>query len=117
MNIKGEAKVLRIYLSNTDKFRQSPLYEIIVFAAKRYGMAGATVLKGIMGFGQGSNIHSAKFWDISEKLPLVIEILDEPAKIELFIEKIQPWFEKLRHSYLITVEKANIVSHNTKKPS
>lgn len=109
MEIKGEAKLLRIFISNTDKFRYTSLSETIVFAAKRYGLAGATVLKGVMGYGSSSKIHSARFWEITEKLPLVIEIVDEAEKIEKFTEKILPWFEKLPYGCMITVEKANIV--------
>lgn len=109
MEIKGEAKLLRIFISNTDKFKHSSLYEIIIFAAKRNGLVGATVLKGIMGYGASSVIHSLKFWEITEKLPIVIEIVDESEKIEKFIEKILPWFEKLRYGCMITVEKVNII--------
>ena len=61
METKGEARVLRIFISNTDKFKHTPLYEMVVFAAKRYGLAGATVLKGIMGFGSSSAVRSLKF--------------------------------------------------------
>ncbi len=109
MEIKGEAKVLRIFISNTDKFKHNSLYEMIVFAAKRYGLAGATVLKGVMGYGSSSVIHSVKFWEITEKLPVVIEIVDEAEKIEKFTEKILPWFEKLKYGCMITVEKVNLV--------
>ena len=108
MEIKGEAKVLRIFISNTDKFKHNSLYEMIVFAAKRYGLAGATVLKGVMGYGSSSVIHSVKFWEITEKLPVVIEIVDEAEKIEKFTEKILPWFEKLKYGCMITVEKVNL---------
>ena len=109
MEIKGEAKELRIFISNTDKFKHNSLYEMIVFAAKRYGLAGATVLKGVMGYGSSSVIHSVKFWEITEKLPVVIEIVDEAEKIEKFTEKILPWFEKLRYGCMITVEEVNLV--------
>ena len=109
MEIQGEAKLLRIFISNTDKFKHNLLYETIVFAARRYGMAGATVLKGYMGYGSSSRIRSVKFWEFTEKLPIVIEIVDESEKIEKFTEKILPWFEKLRYGCMITVEKANIV--------
>ncbi len=109
MEIQGEAKLLRIFISNTDRLKYSPLYETIVYAARRYGLAGATVLKGAMGYGSSSMIRSMKFWELTEKLPIVIEIVDESAKIDGFIEKILPWFEKLRTGCLITVEKADIV--------
>jgi uncharacterized protein len=109
MEIKGEAKLLRIYISNTDKFKYTPLYEMIVYAAKRYGLAGATVLKGTMGFGSSSVVCSVKFWELTEKLPLVIEIVDESDKIEKFTQKILPWFDKLRYGCMITVETAHII--------
>lgn len=109
MEIKGDAKLLRIFISNTDKFKHNLLYEMVVFAAKRYGLSGATVLKGVMGYGSSSVIRSIKFWEITEKLPVVIEIVDESEKIEKFTEKILPWFEKLRYGCMITLEKANIV--------
>jgi len=109
MEITGDAKLLRIFISNTDKFKHAPLYEMVVFAAKRYGLAGATVIKGTMGFGSSSVVRSTKFWEITEKLPIVIEIIDEETKIEAFTEKILPWFKKLRYGCMITVEKANIV--------
>lgn len=109
MENKGEAKLLRIFISNTDKFKHNLVYEMVVFAAKRYGLAGATVLKGIMGYGSSSVINTVKFWEITEKLPVVIEIVDEPKKIEKFTEKILPWFEKLRYGCMITIEDANIV--------
>jgi uncharacterized protein len=117
MEIKGEAKLLRIFISNTDKLKNILLYEMLVFAAKRYGLAGATVLKGAMGYGSSSIIRSVKFWEFTEKLPLVIEIVDESEKIEKFVVKILPWFEKLRYGCMITVEKANIVFYKrgTKK--
>lgn len=115
MEIKGEAKILRVYISNTDKFRHTPLYEVIVFAAKRYGMAGATVLRGFMGFGSSSVIYSTKFWEITEKLPVVVEIIDESEKIERFFETIKPYFEKLPTGCLVTIDKANIALFKTGK--
>ena len=109
MEINREAKILRIFISSTDTFRHSPLYEVIVFAAKRYGLAGATVLKGVMGYGASSSIHSLKFFEISEKLPVIIEIVDETEKIEKFTEIILPYFEKVRYGCMITIEKVDIV--------
>ena len=92
-----KASILRIFISSTDKFKHIPLYETIVFAAKRNGLAGATVLKGVMGYGSSNRISSQNFWEISEKMPLVIEIIDEA--------------EKIPTGCLITVEKAKIVLH------
>ena len=111
----NKATRLRIYISSTDKFKHTPLYEVIVFAAKRYGVTGATVLKGIMGFGASSEINSNKLWEITEKLPLVIEIIDESHKIESFLESIKPYFEKMGKGHLITIEETTIVMHKTGK--
>ena len=93
LKVNEEGILLKIYISNTDKFKHRPLYEIIVFAAKRYGITGVTVLKGIMGFGMSGKIYSGKFWEITEKIPLVIDIIDTPEKIDFFIEQISPYFE------------------------
>jgi PII-like signaling protein len=117
MKPDNKAKRLRIYLSSTDKFKHTPLYEVIVFAARRYGVIGATVLKGIMGFGASSEIHSNKLWEITEKLPLVIEIIDESHKIDSFLDSIKPYFEKMGKGHLVTVEETIIVLHKTGKRS
>jgi PII-like signaling protein len=111
MEIKSEAKLLRIFISSTDKFNHEPLYEVIVFKAKQQGIAGATVLKGIMGFGASSAIFSPTNWEVTEKVPLVVEILDESEKIEKFIDILLPVFENLDKGCMITVEKANIILH------
>jgi uncharacterized protein len=113
MQPESRAKRLRIYISSTDKFKHSPLYEVIVYAAKRFGISGATVLKGIMGFGASSEVHSYKLWEISEKLPLVLEIIDEPGKIDSFVESIKPYFEKMDKGHLVTLEEITILIHKT----
>jgi uncharacterized protein len=108
-----KAKRLRIYVSSTDKFKHSPLYEVIVYAAKRYGIAGATVIKGIMGYGSSSEIYSNKLWEISEKLPLVVEIIDEEHKIDSFFESIKPYFNKIGKGHIITIDETTVVMHKT----
>jgi uncharacterized protein len=113
MDPSNKAKRLRIYLSSTDKFKQAPLYEVIVFAARRFGITGATVFKGIMGYGASSDIYSNKLWEISEKLPLVIEIIDESDKIDTFFESIKPYFEKIRKGHIITIDETIVVMHKT----
>lgn len=115
MDINGEIKLLRIYMSNTDKFRHKPLYEVIVFAAKRYGIEGATVLKGIMGYGGSSRINSLKLWEISEKLPVVIELIDNGYKLEGFIDTIKPYFEKIDKGIVITMESLHVLLYQTGK--
>lgn len=108
-----KVKRLRIYISSTDKFKHSPLYEVIVYAARRYGITGATVLKGIMGYGSSSEISTTKLWEISEKLPLVVEIIDEPKKIESFFESIRPYFDKIGKGHIITVDESTVIMHKT----
>jgi uncharacterized protein len=104
-----DAKLMRIFVSSTDRFKHAPLYEVIVFAAKRYGLAGATVLKGVMGFGASSSISSVKLFELTEKLPMIIEIVDESDKIEQFINIVLPYFEKIRYGCMITIEKTSII--------
>ena len=110
-----KAKRLRIYISSTDKFKHSPLYEVIVYSAKRYGIAGATVIKGIMGYGASSEISSNKLWEITEKLPLVVEIIDESHKIDLFFESIKPYFDKIGKGHIITVDETTVIMHRAGK--
>jgi PII-like signaling protein len=109
METKGKTTVLRIYISNTDKFRYTPLYQVVVYAARRYGMAGATVIKGVMGFGSSSIIRSSHLWDLTEKLPVIVEIVDEAEHIDRFVEKILPWFERIRYGALITTNEVDVV--------
>lgn len=108
-----KAQRLRIYLSSTDKFEHSPLYEVIVYAARSHGLTGATVLKGIMGYGASSEIYSNKLWEISEKIPLVVEIIDESHKIESFLEHIKPYFEKAGKGHIITLDETTVLMHKT----
>jgi PII-like signaling protein len=103
MNPGNKAKRLRIYISSTDKFKHTPLYEVIVFAARRYGITGATVLRGIMGFGASSEIYSNKLW----------EIIDEPHKIDTFFESIKPYFDKIGKGHIITVDETTVLMHKT----
>ena len=94
MKIQGEAKLLRIFIGESDKFKSLPIYEIIVNRAREMGLAGATVYKGIMGFGGSSKIHSSKILRLSDDFPLVIEIVDSVDKIEKFIPKLNQIFDE-----------------------
>ncbi|HEX2970061.1 MAG TPA: DUF190 domain-containing protein [Bacteroidales bacterium] len=108
-----KAKRLRIYLSSTDRLAHTPLYEKIVFAAREKGIAGATVLKGVMGYGASSEIYSNKIWEISEKVPLIVEIIDTPEKIDDFYEIISDFFRKAGKGHIITIDETTIVSHKS----
>ncbi|MDH5721628.1 MAG: DUF190 domain-containing protein [Spirochaetia bacterium] len=86
MEKRKNAKLLRVYVSETDKIDRKPLYEEIALKAKELKLAGATVFRGIMGFGRHSEIHSAKILSISEKLPMVIEIIDVEENINKLLD-------------------------------
>jgi len=109
MESDQEAIRLRIYISNTDKFRHSLLSETLVFAARRYGLAGTTVIRGSMGYGSSSVVHTSKFWEITDKLPVVVELVDDAIKIDQFLKGIRPWFDKIPTGCMITSEKVKIV--------
>jgi len=108
-----KAKRLRIYLSSTDKFQHTPLYEVIVYAARKEGINGATVTKGIMGYGASSEIHNTKLWEISEKLPVVVEIIDNSEKIDSFLEMIIPYIDESGKGHLISLDETNVVIHKS----
>ena len=109
MEKNTSAALLRIFISSTDHVGKDLLSESIVFAAKKEGLAGATVMKGILGYGASSVIHSYKFWEVTDKLPVVIEIIDEEVKIRDFIETIRPILEGMRYGCLATIENIDVL--------
>lgn len=109
MKTNTPTALLRIFVSSTDHLKQDLLCESIVFTAKKEELAGATVLKGILGYGASSVIHSYKFWEITDKLPVVIEIIDEEAKIRNFYETIRPQLETMRYGCLVTIENIEVL--------
>jgi len=115
MSISGKAKLLRIFVGESDKLGHKSVYEAIVIAARKVELAGATVYRGVMGFGKNSKIHSSKILRLSDDLPLVIEIVDEEAKIDSFIPTIKNIFEEAESGGLITVEHAEIIHYTSKK--
>jgi PII-like signaling protein len=113
MKTSDHVKVLRIYTSSTDKLKHTPVYEMLVYAARRSGIAGATVHKGVMGYGSSSVVHSAKFWETNDKLPVVVEIIDESDKIEAYFEIIKPHLENMRYGCLVTIEDTHVLLSKT----
>ena len=111
MEIKGEAKLLRIFLGESDKLRHIPLYEAIVKEARSMHLAGATVWHGTMGFGARARIRSAKLLDLSSDLPVVVEIVDEASKIDPLIERLHDMFEESNSGGLITIEKVKVIRY------
>ena len=115
MKNNSDAKLLRIFIGESDKLGNIPLYEAIVFEAKKEGLSGATVTKGIMGFGANSKINSDKLFAISNDLPLIVEVIDVENKIRGFIDTVEQMFEKSNSAGLITVEKAEIIRYTAVK--
>ena len=113
MESNTEAWVLKIFIGSTDQVNQTPLYEYIVFQAKKKGIAGATVTKGIMGFGASSVIHSYKFWEVSDKVPLVVELVDEEDKIRSLYETIRPQLEAMKYGCLVTLDKTEVLIYKS----
>lgn len=111
MENNPNAKLIRIFIGESDKFGQQPLYETIVFEAKKQGLSGATVTRGIMGFGANSKVHTTKLLEISSDLPLVIEIVDTEDKIRQFTKIVEHLFEQTKSGGLITIEKAEVIRY------
>jgi uncharacterized protein len=108
---KEEGKLLRIFIGETDKHQRRPLYEWIVQQARSEGMAGATVLRGMVGYGAGSLIHTTKILRLSEDLPVIVEIVDTEAKIDAFLPRIEAAITE----GLITIERAHIRLYRSEK--
>ena len=104
MMLPAEGKLLRIFIGESDRWEGRPLYEAVVLEARKRGLAGATVLKGFMGFGAHSRIHTAKLLELSQDLPIIVEIVDASEKIEAFM----PDLEKMVGDGLITIERAEV---------
>lgn len=107
MKLPEEGKLLRIFVGETDRYKGKPLYEAIVLEARKLNMAGATVFRGIMGYGATSRIHSIKLLRLSEDLPVMIEIVDS----EEHINKILPFLDENVKEGLITMEKVSIIKY------
>ena len=107
MQIPHEAVLLRIFIGESDRWHHQPLYEAIVLKAREMHLAGATVLRGPMGFGKSSRMHTEKILQLSMDLPLVIEIVDSEEKINSFL----PIIDEMLKSGLITQEKVRIIDY------
>lgn len=105
MKIEGEGQLLRIFIGESDRWEGKPLYRAIVELARREGLAGATVLRGMEGFGAHSRLHTTRILRLSEDLPIVIEIADKPERIA----SILPQLDKMIGEGLMTLEKLQIV--------
>ena len=107
MKIEGEAQLIRIFIGENDHWQGKPLYDAIVLEAREQGMAGATVLRGIQGFGAHSRIHTTRILRLSEDLPIVVEIIDRKERIQ----KILPVLDTMVAEGLITLENIRVIKY------
>jgi PII-like signaling protein len=111
MPLSRDAVLLRIFIGEDDKADHKPLYEAIVLKAREMHLAGATVLRGPLGFGQSSHLHTTRILRLSQGLPMVIEIVDSEEKINAFLDAV----ELIMGSGLMTLEKVKVVQYGTKR--
>ncbi len=107
MKIEGDGQLLRIFVGESDRWHGKPLSDAIVLAAREQGLAGATVIRGLQGFGAHSRIHTLKILRLSDDLPVVIEIVDKPARIDAFL----PALDEMVTEGMITLEKVHIIAY------
>ena len=107
MSIPVDGYLLRIFVGESDRHGHRPLYESIVLQAREAGLAGATVLRGVMGFGKHSILHTAKILRLSEDMPMIIEIVDSLDNIEKFL----PVLDELIKDGLVTIEKVRVIHY------
>jgi PII-like signaling protein len=111
MKIEGEGQLLRIFIGESDRWHGTPLYEAIVLKAREAGLAGATVLRGMMGYGAKSRIHTSKVLRLSEDLPIVVELVDRPDRIAAFL----PRLDEMVVDGLMTLERVQVITYRAGK--
>lgn len=109
MKIEGEGKLLRLFIGESDTWHGKPLYQAIVERVRAEGLAGATVIRGIEGFGADSHLHTSRILRLSEDLPVVIEIVDTPERID----RIVPLLDEMVAEGMLTLERVQIVSYRS----
>ena len=117
MEISGQAVLLRVFIGESDKLGDLPLYEAIVREARDAGLAGATVLKGVLGYGATARIRTTKILDLSADLSLVVEIVDEESKVAHFRRRLSELFEEANCGGLVTLENIRVVHYVPEKSS
>jgi uncharacterized protein len=111
MKMEGEGKLLRIFVGESDRFEGKPLFEAIVESVRREGLAGATVLRGIEGYGASSHLHTSRILRLSEDLPVVIEIVDTAENVE----RVLPTLDAMVGDGMMTIERVHIVTYRGSK--
>lgn len=110
--IASKAKRLRVYIGESDQWKQRSLYQVIVEKAKELDIAGATVFRGLMGYGANSRIHTAKILDLSSDLPILVEIIDS----EEYINKLMPYLDEMLEEGMITIDDIEVIKYGRKPP-
>ncbi len=110
MKLPENGMLLRIFIGEADRYRGKPLYEQIVLKARELNLAGATVLRGQMGFGRHSRLHSAKILRLSEDLPIVIELVDTEEKLN----RLMPFLDETIEEGLVTLEKVRVIKYRSR---
>jgi hypothetical protein len=109
MRLEGEGKLLRLFIGESDTWHGKPLYQAIVERVRKEGLAGATVIRGIEGFGADSHLHTSRILRLSEDLPVVIEIVDTPERID----RVVPILDEMVGEGMLTLERVQIVSYRS----
>jgi PII-like signaling protein len=109
MKETSAAKLLRIHIGELDRARGKPLFEALVAEARAAGLSGATVLRGIESYGASSVVHRSRLLELSEDLPIVVEIVESEEKVRAFLERIDPLLEEADCGVLITLEKVEVL--------
>ena len=109
MRLEGEGKLLRLFIGESDRWHGKPLYQAIVERVRREGLAGATVVRGIEGFGADSRLHTSRILRLSEDLPMVIEIVDTPEQID----RVVPILDEMVGEGMLTLERVQIVTYRS----
>jgi len=112
MKLEGRGKSLKVFIGETDQFHGAPLYHAIVVKAKQMGLAGATVTRGLEGFGANSRIHTANILRLSEDLPVTIEIIDRPERIDAFVPELD---KMVTEGLVITLQDVEIIKYSRGK--
>jgi PII-like signaling protein len=107
MKIEGEGKLLRIFVGESDRWHGKPLYQAIVERMREEGLAGATVLRGIEGFGADSRLHTARILRLSEDLPVVIEIVDSAEQMD----RVLPVLDEMVGEGMVTLERVEVIAY------
>lgn len=112
MKIEGSGKLLRIFVGESDRWGRQPLYTAIVEAARKAGVAGATVFKGVEGYGGHSVVHAARVFDLSSDLPILIEIVDTEERVRAFL----PQLDEMVKEGMVTLETVEIIAYRSGEP-